>query len=97
MPPLAAGAHDIEQAVQQAAHVRGPPPTTGLGSWDQRFEQPILTIAECLAGPVIPNQSPIFGCPHVGLQVGELPTTPSTQPPNLVKPTYAPFQNGFSV
>ena len=39
MPPLAAGAHEVEEAVQQLSHICGPRPPTGLGGRDQRFQQ----------------------------------------------------------
>jgi hypothetical protein len=64
MAPLAAGAHDVEQAVQQTPHVRGARPTSGLGPRDQRSKQAELIIAERLAGPKVPNQSAIRECPH---------------------------------
>jgi hypothetical protein len=46
VPPLAAGAHDVEQTVQQAPHVGGARPATRLGRRDQRLDQPVLLVAE---------------------------------------------------
>src|SRR4051794_3877673 len=37
MPPLAAGAHEVEEAIQQVSHVRGPRPSTGPGGRDERL------------------------------------------------------------
>jgi hypothetical protein len=71
MAPLAAGAHDVEQAVQQASQIRGSRPTSQFRRRDQRFEQAILIIAERLAGPEVPHQRTILGCPHGGLQKGQ--------------------------
>lgn len=73
MPPLAAGAHDVEQAVQHAPHVGGARPTAGFGRRDQRFEQTELIIAERLAGPKVPNQSAIRACPHRRPPDGKIP------------------------
>jgi hypothetical protein len=46
VPPLAAGAHDVEQSIQQAPHVGGARPATRLGRRDQRLDQPVLLVAE---------------------------------------------------
>jgi hypothetical protein len=50
MPPLAAGAHEMEQAIEQLSHVRGPRPPTGLAGRDERLQRAELAIAQCLAG-----------------------------------------------
>ncbi len=70
MPPLTAGSHDIEQAVQQAPHVRGPRSPAGLGRRDERLDQAILIMAQSLAGKVA-EPSAICRCPHAGLLAGE--------------------------
>jgi hypothetical protein len=72
MPPLAAGAHDVEQAVQQSPHVRGPRTPAGLGGWDERLQETELVISQRLTGPEIPNQRAIHRRPHSGLQAGNL-------------------------
>ena len=59
MPPLAAGAHEVEQPVQQASHIRCPRPSPRLGGRDQRLQNPELIIGQCLAGPEIPDQRAI--------------------------------------
>src|SRR5215213_9714960 len=94
MPPLAAGAHKVEQTIQQVSHVRGPRPSTGLGGRDQRLQQAKLIIGQCLAGAEVPNQRAISRRPHGGLQVGNhlqrrprSRISPSNQPPH-------PFANG---
>jgi len=94
VPPLAAGAHDIEQAVQQAAHVRGPRPPAGFSRWDERLQQPILIIAQRLAGPKIPNQNTIFRRPHTGLQAGEPPNAVTTAAYTSSSRPAHPFKTG---
>src|SRR6185312_14504355 len=59
MPPLTAGAHQVEEAVQQLSHVRGPRPPTGLGERNERLQQAKLVIRQCLAGAKVSNQCPI--------------------------------------
>jgi hypothetical protein len=59
MPPLAAGAHEVEEAIQQLPHVRGPRPPTALGGRDERLQQAKLVIRQCLAGAKIPDQRAI--------------------------------------
>ena len=95
MAPLAAGPDNVEQAVQQAAHVGGAWPTSGLGRRDEWRDQAILVIAQGLAGSKIADQRAILGCPHDGLQTGEPPGKPSARPSSSVKPTTTPFQNGL--
>src|SRR4051812_45513360 len=68
MPPLAAGANEIEQAIQQLSHVRGPRPPTGLGGRDERLQQAKLIVRQCLARAKVPNQRSISRRPHGGLQ-----------------------------
>jgi hypothetical protein len=70
MPPLAAGAHEVEEVIQQLSHVRGPRPLPGLGGRDQRLQQAKLIIGQCLAGAEVPNQRAISGRPRGGLQLG---------------------------
>ena len=70
MPPLAAGAHEVEEAIQQLSHVRGPRPPTGLGGRNERLQQAELVIRQCLAGAKVPNQRAISRRPHGGLQAG---------------------------
>jgi hypothetical protein len=59
MPPLAAGAQKVEQAVQQLSYIRGPRPPTRLGGRDKRLQQAELVIRQCLAGAKIPDQRAI--------------------------------------
>jgi hypothetical protein len=68
VPPLAAGAHEVEQPVQQVPHVRASRPPAGLGGWDQRLQEAELVIGQYLARAEIPNQRAISGRPHGGLQ-----------------------------
>jgi hypothetical protein len=49
--PLAPGAHDVEQPVQQAPHVGRARPTAGLGGRDQQRDQPVLLVVQRLPGP----------------------------------------------
>src|SRR3712207_1100328 len=79
VPPLTAGAHDIEQPVEQAPDVRCSWPPSGLGGRDEWLQQPVLVVAQGLARAVIPNQSTICGRPHAGLPE-ESPRGPSPQP-----------------
>jgi len=69
--PLATGAHEIEQAVEQAAHVCGPRPPAGLSWRNERFDQAILVIAQSLARSKVADPSAIRGRPHCGLQTGK--------------------------
>ena len=71
MAPLATGAHEIEQAVEQAAHVCGPRPPAGLSWRNERFDQAILVIAQSLARSKVADPSAIRGRPHCGLQTGK--------------------------
>jgi hypothetical protein len=56
MPPLAAGADEVEQAIQQVPGVRRARPSAGLGGRDQRLEQPKLIVRQGLTGTKVPNQ-----------------------------------------
>ena len=56
MPPLAAGAHEIEQPVQQASQISRAQAASGLGGSDQRLQQSVLVIAQGLARAVVSNQ-----------------------------------------
>src|SRR5215212_3136168 len=67
VPPLAARAHDIEQSVEQAAHVGCSWPPSRLSGRDERLQQPVLVVAQRLAGAKIPNQNTICRRPHHGL------------------------------
>ena len=96
VPPLTAGAHDIEQAVEQAPHVGCSRPPSGLGGRDQRLQQPELVITQRLAGPKIPDQRAICGRPHADLHEEKPPKGRHHGRAALVKPTRAPFQNGLS-
>jgi len=64
MPPLAAGAQQVEQAVQQVPHVGRPRAVARLGGRDQRLQQPPLVIRQPLARPIITNQRTIIRRPH---------------------------------
>src|SRR3712207_2757453 len=70
MAPLAACPDNVEQAIEQAAHVGGARPTSGLGGWNERLDHAILAITQGLAGSKVADQGAIFGCPHDGLQTG---------------------------
>src|SRR4051794_14388301 len=70
MPPLAAGAHEVEQTIQQLSHVRGPRPSTGLGGRDERLQQAELIVRQRLAGAKVSNQRAVSRRPHRGLQTG---------------------------
>jgi hypothetical protein len=93
MPPLAAGAHDVEQPVQQASHVGGSWPAAGLGGRDEGRQQAVLVIAQRLARPESPDQQAVLARPHGGLQAGK-PQNALTTVAATVKPTGAAFQNG---
>lgn len=94
MQPLAAGAHEAEQAVQQAPHVRGPRPPAGLGGWDERLKAPELVIRQGLTGPEIPDQRAIRRRPHDVLQAGNRVQRRQQGPGQPGKLTKSPFQNG---
>ena len=70
MPPLVAGAHEVEEAIQQLSHIRGPRPPTGLGGRDERLQQAKLVVRQGLAGAKIPDQRAISRRPQGGLQTG---------------------------
>jgi hypothetical protein len=73
VPPLAAGAHEEEQAVQQVPHVRASRPPSRPGGRDQRFQQPELVIRQGLAGAKLPNQRAISRRPHDGRAISRRP------------------------
>ena len=57
--PLAAGAHEVEQAVQHPPHVgRARPAVRRLGGRDDRGQQGVLLVAEGLPGTEIADQRP---------------------------------------
>ena len=62
--PLATGAHEVEQAVQQPPHVGRARPAAGLGGRDQGRDQRVLLVAERLPGAEIADQRPALRCPH---------------------------------
>ena len=68
MPPLAAGANEVKQTIQQVSHVRGPRPSTRLGGRDERRQQAKLVARQCLAGAKVSDQRAISRPPHGGLQ-----------------------------
>src|SRR5215217_1178771 len=67
VPPLAARAYEVEQSVEQAAHLGCSWPPSGLSGRDERLQQPVLVVAQRLAGAKIPNQNTICRRPHHGL------------------------------
>ena len=73
MAPLAARAHQVEQAVQEPAHVGGARPAAGPGRRDHRLEQGELLIAEGLAGAEVADQGSAPHGPLACLQEGLLP------------------------
>jgi hypothetical protein len=98
--PLAAGAHEAEQPVQQVPlqqvpQVRGPRPTAGLGGRDQRFQEAELVIRQRLAGAEIPNQRAIGGRPHDGLRAGNPMQRRQIGSDQPVTPGRVPFSNGL--
>jgi hypothetical protein len=96
MAPLAPGAHDIEQTVQQAPHVGRPGPPTGLRRRDERLDQAVLVIAQGLAGAKVSDQCANFGRPHRCLRKGGVSHPNSHQhnrSPSL-KWGWLHFQNG---
>ena len=90
VPPLTAGAHQIEQAVQQVPDVRRARPPAGFGGRDQRLEQPELVICQGLAGAEVPNQGTISGRPHGGLQAGNRPQRRPRRQDQPVRPVPSP-------
>jgi len=72
VPPLTAGAHKVEQPVQQVPYIRGSRAPAGLGGRDQRLQQAKLVIRQGLAGAKISNQHAISRRPHDGLQAENL-------------------------
>ena len=94
VPPLAAGAHEVEEAVQQVPHVRASRPPSRPGGRDQRFQEPELIVRQGLAGAATPNQRAISGHPHGGLQAGNrVQRRPKDQDqPRTAAPS--PFANG---
>ncbi len=96
VPPLAAGAQHVEQAVQHAPHVRRARAPSGLGRRNQRLQQPPLVIRQRLASPIVPNQRAILRRPHARLYDGQ--TAWNVAPPVPVTPSdlaHNPFQNGL--
>ena len=59
MPPPAAGADEVKQAIQEVPGVRRARPSAGLGGRDQRVEQSKLTIRQGPTGTKVPNQREI--------------------------------------
>src|SRR5215203_3863807 len=94
VPPLAAGAHEVEEAVQQVPHVRASRPPSRPGGRDQRFQKPELIVRQCLAGAEIPDQRAISGRPHGGLQAGNRLQRRSKGQDQPLTPAPSPFANG---
>ena len=76
MAPLATSPHEIEQAIQQAAHVCGPRPPAGLGWRNEWLDQAILVIAQSLTRSKVADPGAIRERPHSGLQIGKPPGHP---------------------
>jgi hypothetical protein len=95
MPPLTAGAHEIEQTIQQLSHVRGPRPPTGPGGRNERLQQAELVIRQCLAGAKVANQRAIGRCPHGGLQTGNHLHAARWARINPLNQPHYPFANGL--
>ena len=57
VPPLAAGAHEIEEAVQQVPQVRAPRPPSRPGGRDQRFQEPELIVRHACPEPKSPTNA----------------------------------------
>jgi hypothetical protein len=94
VPPLAVGAHQVEEPVQQVPEVRRARPPAGLGGWDQRLEQAELVIRQGLAGAEVSNQRAISGRPHRGLQARNRLQRRLKGQDQPVKPVPSPFSNG---
>ena len=94
VPPLAAGAHEVEQPVQQVPEVRRARPSTGFGGRDQRLEQPELVICQRLASTKIPNQRAIGGHPHGGLHAGNRAQRRPKDQDQPLTAAPSPFANG---
>jgi site-specific DNA recombinase len=96
VPPLAAGAQHVEQAIQHAPHVRRARAPSGLGRRDQGPQQPPLVVRQRLARPIVSDQRAILGCPHGTLHnkqtTWNAATTVPVTPSNLA---HNPFQNGL--
>ena len=102
MAPLAASAHQVEQAVQQPAHVGAARSAAGLGRRDQGLEQGVLLIAQGLPGTEIADEGPALSRPHACLQEGLAPLLngqhsrpASSRAPPQTEPG-ASFSNGLS-
>ena len=76
MAPLAASAHDVEQAIKQMAHVGCSRSTSGLGWGNDRLDQAILVIAQSLTRSKVADPFAIRKRPHFGLQMGKPPGHP---------------------
>src|SRR3954471_22752174 len=97
--PLAAGSHEVEQAVHQPPHVGRARPAAGLGGRDQGREQGVLLVAERLPRAKVADKDPALRCPH---SVPPRRATPFPKPParplRLVIPLHrAGFSNGLSI
>src|SRR5687767_15356886 len=64
MPPLAAGADEVEQAVEHPPYVRRPGPAARLGRRDERLDQVVPLIAEGSATPQVSHRGAFLGRPH---------------------------------
>lgn len=74
MPPLAAGAHEMEQPIQQASQVGRARAASGFGSRDERVQQVTLVIAQSSTGWRSPGRKP------PGTSQTTAPANPSRQP-----------------
>jgi len=92
--PLAAGPYDVEQRIQQSAHVRAARTSAGLRRWEQRLDQAVLVIAQSLTGAVIANQPMVLGRPHRRSPVVGFPVNSRCLGPS---PPQRDFRNGLSV
>ena len=94
MPPLTAGAHKVEQPVQQASQVGRARAASGFGGRDERLQHAELVITHGLARPIVPDQHALLRRPHSDLQAGNLLERRKLglgQPVTSVSPI---FQNG---
>ena len=97
MAPLAAGAHEVEQAVQHPPHVgRARPAVRPAWRADHRGQQGVPLVAEGLPGTDIADQRPALRCPHGVPPEGLLPsrTADATAPPHA-RLDGASFSNGL--
>ena len=92
VPPLTAGTHEVEEAVQQGADACGARPPTGLSGRDQRFKQPELVIRQSLTRAEVSDQCAISERPHGALQAGNRPQRRRRSQDQAVKPASSPLR-----